>query len=60
MKIYKNDLSYLLIELSHLLRVDVLAHVAALEEALDAAHLFDNLKKKVLKTLCFKKKFLFN
>jgi hypothetical protein len=49
MKTYKNDLSYLLIELSHLLRVDVLAHVAALEEALDAAHLFDNLKKKVFK-----------
>ena len=38
-------LTHLLVELAHLRRVDVLRHVAALEEALDAAHLLHHLRE---------------
>ena len=36
---------HLLVELGHLRGVDVLRHVAALEEALDAAHLLHHLRE---------------
>ena len=36
---------HLLVELAHLRGVDVLRHVAALEEALDAAHLLHHLRE---------------
>ena len=40
-----HHLGHLLVELAHLRRVDVLRHVTALEEALDAAHLFHHLRE---------------